>query len=133
MYLILFGIVLFDKTQSPKIFARKAMSACYAFRYIVIMVLTCTPAVRPGRSIRPEDCTGPGRTSRKSGRCAERSRSTGPCNRPGMRTGTCRTSSCTCPEDGSRSVPDCCTRRDLYTDRIRHYNAWIQDEENYES
>lgn len=129
-FILLYLVILFDKIQSrglqnaiiPKIFVGKVYDVS---RYVmrIVMVLTCTPAVLPGRSIRPGDCTGLGRKSRKSGRCAERFRSTGPCNRPGTRTGKCRTRSCTCPTDDSRSVPDCCTRQDLYTNRIHQYNT----------
>jgi len=78
------------------------------------VVLTCTPAVRPGRSIRRGGCTVPDHKFRMFCHYAERFRSTGPCNHPDMCIGTCQTRSCTCPTDGSRSVPDCCIRRDLY-------------------
>lgn len=91
----------------------RAVDTCAYF--CTIILLTCTPVARPGRSIRPVGYTGPGRTSRTSGRCAVRFRSTGPCSRPGTRTGTCRTRSYTCPTDGSRSVRARCIRRDLYT------------------
>lgn len=91
------------------------------FRIAEALALTCTRAVRLGRNTRRGGCTGLGRRFRTYGRCVARCRSTGPCSRPGTRTGTCRTRSCTCPADGSRSVPGCCTRPDLQT--TKHSNG----------